>query len=784
MNPDLLSELRKIRNEIVHGLQTPEPAALAERLSKAGLSVAAVELPELIPAILQAVGGHPQVPTLLLDVMARLLEGRAAALVCDPWAGLGAVLATVRAATHAAEAVAFTPNKAEWELGRKLFSAAEWQIGEPLRLLDSLKTDLDVVASNLPFGAKTDRPIVLARPDGGQIELRDDLGNLILASAAMRLSADGVGLFVVPQSFFFSQRSVFRRFPDLGLTVEAALALPVGLFAPYTNISTYLVIIGKRALGRIFVAQLSTEAKTNARIIMNLKEGKEGGALELGRFVDPLSFTGLDSIRTAERVQQAEGKFGAPALRLEELATAFILGRHGSDFEFRPLENAIFVPLIGNSDVTDSPTDFTLKRQNYAQVGIDPARSYARFVAQFLNSEFGREIREASKAGLIPKLNTQSLKSLRVFVPSLSTQKTMLEIEARIVAEQNTLLGLQNELGEYRRELWTNPRSAPDVDRRITALLGRLSGGLKQHAADSLDQWFETLPFPLASILRAWQATQSQDIKTKYEHLLHFFEGLAEFSGVILLSAFSSNEAFFEPHRQKLMESLREQELSYQRASFGTWKLVVEYLGKRARQLLSGDKDARALCADLFSDPSLVLPEALSRKGLAGVLSTTNKWRNDWKGHSGVVGDDEAHLRNEQLLGEVQNMREAMADTWAQTHLIQALHCRLRRGVFENNVSVLMGSNSEFLKETRSMSLCLDVESLYLSNKESGRALKLLPLVRLGQSPQSAKNACYFFNRLERDGARFVSYHFTEKPELTGQFDEATAVIKSLTGDQ
>jgi hypothetical protein len=36
--------------------------------------------------------------------------------------------------------------------------------------------------------------------------------------------------------------------------------------------------------------------------------------------------------------------------------------------------------------------------------------------------------------------------------------------------------------------------------------------------------------------------------------------------------------------------------------------------------------------------------------------------------------------------------------------------------------------------------------------------------------------------RLERDGAaRFVSYHFIDKPELTGQFNDAMEAIKLLT---
>src|SRR6266851_8387926 len=165
---------------------------------------------------------------------------------------------------------------------------------------------------------------------------------------------------------------------------------------------------------------------------------------------------------------------------------------------------------------------------------------------------------------------------------------------------------------------------------------------------------------------------------------------------------------------------------------------------------------------------------------MTDILSTTNKMRNDWGGHGGVVGQEEAELRNQQLLAEVHKLREAVADTWAETQLIHALHCRPRRGVFENEIAILMSSNNEFLKETRAMTTWLDVERLYLSKNGSGRALKLLPLVQVGPSPQSAKNACYFFSRLDRDGARFISYHFADKPELTGEFADAAEAIKLI----
>jgi hypothetical protein len=792
MKPELFNELRKIRNEISHGASASDASYLERRLSELGVSIPAGELRDLLPKFLKAFGEYPgmyHIPQQLLQVLRRLLQGRQADVVCDPWARFGAIIDTACEVTKAKKTLAFTPSEEEATLGKILVQAAEWRVGPPLDLLDSLTSQLDVCASILPVGLKSDRSLTFTASNESSIEWRDDLGNLILTSATMRLSAGGIGLFVVAESFFFAEHSVLRHFKALGIGIEAALALPSGAFAPYTNIATYLLVVRKSVASRMFVAQLSSDPNTNLQIISNLEQSTEGGTLELGRFVDPLSFVGLDLLQMVERFQQARDRFGVPATPLEKLATAINLGRSSQGFEFPKRDNAIFIPLIGVSDVVDSMDELRLKSQNYAQVVIDPERSNARFVARFFNSEIGKEIRELNKtAGVIPKLNKQKLQKLQVFVPDLQTQRGMIEIETRITAEQNTLLGLQNEIAELRRTLWSEPKSAASVNRRLIALSSRLSVSLKEHTVERLDRWFETLPFPLATILRAWQATPSQDFKTKHEHLLHFFEATAEFISIILLSAFSSNEALFEPHKQKLREAMQKQNLSFQQATFGTWKMVVEYLGKQIRQLLSDGgkrpddaKNDRAICANIFSDSSLVLPDALSRKELGSILSTTNKMRNDWSGHGGVVGQDEAQLRNEQLIAELEKLRDAMADMWADTELIHALHCRPRKGVFENEVAILMGSNSEFLKENRSMSTWLDVEQLYVSRKEEGgSALRLLPLVTVGPSPQSAKNACYFFNRLERDGARFVSYHFADKPELKEEFKEAIEAIRLM----
>ena len=732
------------------------------------------------------------VPEWLAGVFCALAKEVSPKAICDPWAGAGFLIGALREAVLPELAIAFTHNQAEHEIGEVLVPEVDWKLGDPLHLLDSLPKSLDVVASILPMNVQSQQPLKVTLPSGQVVELADELGNLVMVAASMRLSSSGVGLFVVTPSLFFRRRSVFHRLGELGLGMEAALALPSGTFAPYTRVSAYLVVIRRRPSTRMFVAQLSADTNTNLQVISNFRQGTQGGSLELGLYVEPDSFRSIGHLRASEAITAAEKRFGVQASTLAELGdekSGIKLGRPGDEFAFEALENAIYIPMIGNSDVLVSPAELTLKLQNYAQVVINPSRSNSRFVARFLNSEFGKELREHTKTGYIPSLNTQTLRELRVFVPDLETQRQILDTEVRIMVEQNTVMALQNEIAELRRELWANPKSAPQVQERIDSLARRLAGGIKQHASETLEQWFETLPFPLASILRAWQATSTQDFKTKYEYLLYFFEGTAEFFSILLLSAFSSNYAVFAPHRQKLIDKMQGQNLSFNRATFGTWKLVVEYLGSQTRDLLNQNgkktddaKNDKDLCIDMFADHTLSLPEALSRKELATIFSATAKMRNDWTGHGGVVGQVEAESRNQQLLAELQKLREVIADTWANTQMIHALNCRPQRGVFENEVAVLMGSNNEFLKETRSMATWLDVERLYLSRKDSGKALKLLPLIQVGPSPQSAKNACYFFSRLERNGARFVSYHFTDKPELTDQFVDATEAINLLTG--
>jgi hypothetical protein len=319
------------------------PVLLANRILEQHLSLSATEVADIGAMISRFLGprGVFPIPSLLLPVVSALISNRGYKIVCDPWAGIGTMLATVQEATQATTAIAITQNNEEYALGKALVGSAEWKIGDPIDLL-SQAPELDLVVSVLPFGARSRRPLVLPGLGDNTIEINGDLGDLLLTASAMRLSHDGIGIYIVPPSFFFSRGSVRRHFGEIGLSVEAALALPPGSFAPYTNIETYLIVVKKTAVDRIFVGALSSDAQANFQVISNFREGNAEGALELGRYVDAAGFTGLNSIRIEERLEQASVTFGAPAIRLGELALAITLGRPGDSFQFSAAENTLF----------------------------------------------------------------------------------------------------------------------------------------------------------------------------------------------------------------------------------------------------------------------------------------------------------------------------------------------------------------------------------------------------------------------------------------------------------
>ena len=78
--------------------------------------------------------------------------------------------------------------------------------------------------------------------------------------------------------------------------------------------------------------------------------------------------------------------------------------------EFEEIDNSIFIPNIGESDVKHQDQELKLKPQNYFQIVLDDKLVKSKYVANFLNSEIGKFNRALMKSGgFIPKINKSSV---------------------------------------------------------------------------------------------------------------------------------------------------------------------------------------------------------------------------------------------------------------------------------------------------------------------------------------------------------------------------------------
>ena len=108
-----------------------------------------------------------------------------------------------------------------------------------------------------------------------------------------------------------------------------------------------------------------------------------------------------------------------------------------------------------------------------------------------------------------------------VYIPNLKTQDKLLSIDS--IEDKKIILGFLNYLEDLKKKLWKDSKSTEIVEKEIINSL-KFSEKSQEKAETSLSNWLETIPFPLASILRKWQTTEKEDYKSRYQHLLRFFE--------------------------------------------------------------------------------------------------------------------------------------------------------------------------------------------------------------------------------------------------------------------
>ena len=630
--------------------------------------------------------------------------------------------------------------------------------GSPSDVAGTLPGQYDAIFSIPPINGRIEKRVYSV--SGGQVELADDPAHLLLADSAALLGRAGFLAFVVAPRFAWETkpRSVRRNLDRFGLHLSALLTFPPGTF-PGTSLALDLAIIDGKQRQTLFVAEVPHDIEAQRELIQGLRQRKQGPTSGQGRLIPEEQFHGLAALEARERYGKLAKSKGVESVPFQRAVPAIEAPmRRGSSFarcEEHP--HAVYLPVMASTNATTRQDELPPRLKSYFQLLVDPEIVLPEYLAGMLNTPMGHALRQSVMTGAsIPRIQRPLLTESKLYLPHVDKQRLTLQATHEIQR-------LRSELAELESRVWDEPSQPSNV---IEAL-GRVNH------EERLSDWVETLPFPLASILRSYHALDRTP-KEKYERLLHFFEAFTIFCAAIHISAFRTSVAHWQPQKDAIQQLLDQQLISLEKASFGSWRAIAELMASRLRSMLR-DKKERAVARELYLTADIAPIEMLALPELAGLLQRVNNFRNRWRGHGGAATQAEAAERHALLKTDLDKTREILGTKFLQYQLIEPREAEILDGpVFRCQIRRVMGSNPLLEHDRVDLITPAKTGGLYLHNPGHDKALELVPLVQVRDTPQPA---AYFYNHLEGVQPHWVSYQLAAQSEIASG---STALLELL----
>lgn len=671
-------------------------------------------------------------PTYVFKFIEELIKTDNNKSILDPWLTLSSPLLYIQANNLNGTCI----NQTEFEAIKILFKdkVKNFKLGDTLNQLSQTDDKFDLVLSFPPFGVRTQSINGTKSPF--------DFATTLLLKCGEKISNTGKLIFLVSNSFLIDDKGK-EALKKEGLFVEAVFAIPSGAFAPMTNISSNLILVSKNSKEKTFVAEISQDETTNKTIIQNFKLQKEGKAVQLGCLIDLTKFKSLNALVSEKEMQELVKRIGYPPILLTDISISInaLKGDNSEDVEH--LANSIYLPKVGNSPVVASLSELKIKPKSYYQIQLDETKANSIYVANYFNTPVGKKLRESLEAGaVIPQISKSQLSKCILFLPDLTTQAELIEVD-------NKIQQFSFRLDELKRNLWKQPKSYKSIAKELKTI----------NQEDKLENWIDKLPFPISSIL--WRYYATKDNSKKIEHLFHFFEAFSEFLSMLMLSALVQDKEFYKEESHKWIGNDEKFQNWYLRATFGNWNNLTSNLSKAIRTYLT-ENDKKEYCKNLFGNPSEAFLSMITSKGIVNVLFEVANLRNKWKGHGGITSEEENNQRVLTLEQQLNEFRKYIADAFEDTRMLTPTTSSFEDGIFTFNVKELIGARTPFNEITIKSLIPLDRKKLYLSNSQQTKPLELLPFIKFIE----ASNAIYFYTSIESKDVRWVSYHFDKEAEL------------------
>lgn len=421
------------------------------------------------------------------------------------------------------------------------------------------------------------------------------------------------------------------------------------------------------------------------------------------------------------------------------------------------LEGQLFIPTTrGGRASTEMPDDETSGR--ILSVRFDGDLVEPSFLAAWLNSEQGissrRRAIDASSTGTNFSALRSDTKSLMRWADELIVPLPGKAAQRALASADERLASFQAELSGQREGIWSSPKDAEDVVKKFADAFD-----------DSLTAWFEQLPFPIAAAL--WTAETSTTLGDQLQAYLHAWEAFVTFHATVLLSACRKDPGSSAEVEADVRQTLIDQHIGIERASFGTWVVIVEKTSKYLRRALSsGDLDEIARVRAAFGDLGESAIERLLSKDVVNKFKEVNYKRNRWRGHGGHTSNEERRAQVESLVSDLRELRLLLGNVWAQLLLVRAGSSDRVIDGWVQAAEVAVGTRSPFVTKEFRVGDAMLKGQLYLVRDGSQSPLRLSQFVQLRAAPANAQYTCYFYNRTEGSRVHMVTYQYGLESEV------------------
>jgi hypothetical protein len=669
--------------------------------------------------------------------------------VLDPACGIGYLLSKVASSCEAKDIDGIEINQKIYDTALKLHDNLS------ITHSDSCSTDLsaneyDLIISELPLGVK----VPPFTSDWLDIRITEaSLG--IMTNCLKHLSTNGTAIFSCLESIFWTVNGLkfIQSLREREYYVNAVFQQQNSRLN--TSVATCLLQISKRKSEKIFVAKCSDDKDANENIISNYQNNLSNDRVPAnGILIEHDLFRGFDALQATAKITKIAKNRGYNIHNYQDVVETQKIYDLKKIDEIEALPNSIFFNMIFPKKIYLTVDEFDRKSGKICNIQfkediIKASTLKSLYCQDILDSLFSQiafgnthkhvSINNLSRMKIIAPAKNQAIESEN-FLRKVTDAKLRLDDLESVV--RNDFLKSKNE---------------------ITVLdnFGNFSS------------WIETLPFPLATLLKKFTVEENSNNKSKI--LIEFFENLAALIGIIHLSARWRDLEGDSELKTNLSNQLKDNGLSFYNATFGLWRTIIDTISTNSATIYK-DPETKSLITQKYCTSNSEILNFLCGKACRRIIGKANTFRND-KDHNRKSGNELLEC----LTDLVDEFRQEIGRSFSNYELISPVGGLYENGLFKCNSRVLNGHSVIWASKNYTTSTPLESNQLYLHSKFDNMSLKLLPLIVLRSTPSSEKNAIYMHNKIKNEQQLLVAHHLTDDKLLEENLHEVEYVISEFS---